>query len=66
MYFVVLRPFSKDGFFSDEAVSSMLCVLVEFVHPALVDLVLLVVMVGDNTVIGSTVRRRKETDSHWV
>lgn len=61
VYFVAFCPFGVDGLLRDEAVSSTLRVLVEFVHFALVYSVFLVVMVGDIAAIVSTARRRKET-----
>ena len=57
--FMASGPSGIDGLLSDEAMTPAFCVLVHFVHPALVDSVLLVVVVGNNAVIGPTVRRKK-------
>lgn len=54
VHLVACRPSGIDGFLSDEAMAASLRVLVDLVHPALVDAVLLVVMVRNNAVIGST------------
>lgn len=59
LYFMACGPLGVDCLLCDEAMASALCVLVDFVHPALVDSVLLVVVVGNNTVIGPAVRRKK-------
>lgn len=59
LHFVPCRPSGIDGLLSDEAMTSSLCVLVDPVHLALIDTVLLVVMVRNSTVIGSAVRRSK-------
>lgn len=58
LYLVLRRPFGKDGLLSDEAVAAALRVLVDPVHLALTDSVLLVVMVRDSTVIGSAVAEK--------
>lgn len=58
LYLVPCCPFGIDGLLSDEAVTPALRVLVDLVHPALVDSVPLIVMVRNSAVIGSTVRRR--------
>lgn len=53
-------PFGIDGLLSDEAMASTTGVFVDFIHPALVDFVLFIVVVGDDTVIDSTVMKREE------
>lgn len=50
---VARGPFGKDGLFGDEAMPPLLCNLVELVHPAFSDLLLLIVMVGNSTGIDS-------------
>lgn len=50
-------PFGEHGLLCDEAMTPTLRVLVDPVHPALVDSALLIVMVRNGTVIGSAVRR---------
>lgn len=59
LYLVACCPFGIDGFLSDEAMASALAVLMDLVHLALVDSVLFIVMVGNNTVIGSAVDKRE-------
>lgn len=54
VHLVSCCPSSKDGLLSDEAMTPTLRVLVDPVHPALIDPIPLVVMVRNNTVIGST------------
>lgn len=54
VHLVARRPSGIDGFLSDEAMAAALRVLVDLVHPALVDAVLLVVMVRNDAVVGST------------
>lgn len=63
LYPVACCPFGIDGFLSDEAMASALSVLMDLVHLALIDSVLFIIMVGNNTVIGSAVDRR-ETVGH--
>lgn len=58
LYLVLRRPFGKDGLLGDEAVAAALRVLVDPVHLALTDSVLLVVVVRDSTVIGSAVAEK--------
>lgn len=57
LHLVPCRPFGIDGLLGDEAMTPTLRVLVDPVHPALVDPVPLVVMVRNSAVIGSAVRR---------
>lgn len=52
------RPSGEDGLLCDEAVAAAFCALMGLIHLALVDSVLLVVMVRDSSVIGSTVAER--------
>lgn len=59
LHLVPCCPFGIDGLLSDEAMAPASRVLVDPVHPALFDSVPLIVMVRDNTVIRSTVRRSK-------
>lgn len=63
LYLVLCRPFSKYGLLGDEAVAAALRALVDPVHLALLDTVLLIVMVRDNAVIGSAVRKKKKVMS---
>lgn len=56
IHLVPCRPFGIDGLLSDEAMAPVLCMLVDPVHLALFNSVLLIVVVRDNSVIGSTVR----------
>lgn len=63
LYLVLCRPFSKYGLLGDEAVAAALRALVDPVHLALLDAVLLIVMVRDNVVIGSAVRKKKKVMS---
>lgn len=58
LYLVLCRPFSKYGLLGDEAVAATLRALVDPVHLALLDAVLLIVMVRDNAVIGPAVREK--------
>lgn len=51
-------PFGIDSLFSDKAVPSTLCVLVDVVHSAFIDSITLIVMVRNNTVIGLAEKRR--------
>lgn len=59
LYLVPRRPLCKDGLLCDEAVAATLCVLMDPVHLALTESVLLIVMVRDNTVIGLAVTEDK-------
>lgn len=63
LYLVLCRPFSKYGLLGDEAVAAALRALVDPVHLALLDPVLLIVMVRDSVVIGSAVRKKKKVMS---
>lgn len=58
-YFVPLCPFSINGLLGDEAVAASFLVLVDPVHPALLHVVLLVVMVGDQAVVLLTAKYQK-------
>lgn len=60
LHLVPCRPPGIDGLLGDEAMTAALRVLVDPVHPALIDSVLLVVVVRDDAVIGSTVGGRGE------
>lgn len=57
LHLVPCCPSGIDGLLGDETVTPALRVLVDSVHPALVDSVPLVVMVRNSCVIGSTVGR---------
>lgn len=59
VYLVPRCPFSKDGLLGDEAVAAALGVLMDPVHLALTESVLLIVMVRYNTVIVSAVTEGK-------
>lgn len=58
-YLVLRRPPCKDGLLGDEAVAAALRVLMDPVHLALTESVLLIVMVRDTTVTGSAVTEDK-------
>lgn len=59
-YLVSFRPFSVNGLLSDEAVATLFHVLVDPVHPALLDAVPLIVMVGDQAAVMLTVKCQRK------
>lgn len=56
---VPFRPFGVNGLLGYEAVAPAFHVLVDSVHPAFLDAVLLVVMVGDPAVVLLTVKNQR-------
>lgn len=59
-HYLVLRcPFGIDRLLSYEAVTPTFQVLVDCVHPAFIDAVPLIVMVGDLAVVLSTVKYQR-------
>lgn len=58
-YLVPRRPFGVNGLLGYEAVASAFHVLVDSVHPAFLDAVPLVVMVGDPALVHMTVKYQK-------
>lgn len=68
LYFMPRCPFAIDSLFCDEAMAPAFCVLVDLVHPALIDPVLLIVVVRYDAVIGPTVGGEKipHTEEHYI
>lgn len=66
IYFMPRCPFGVDGLFCDEAMAPALCVLVDLVHPALIDPVLLIVVVRYDAVIGPTENTTYSTGKDYM
>lgn len=60
-YLVLRRPFGVNGLLGYEAMAPAFHVLVDSVHPAFLDAVPLVVMVGDPAAVLSTVKYQRRT-----